>query len=143
MQSCSRSDLQFLSYYDHRSFAVVKRCQCNLMSIEQLDKIDSVTIDLEGMVCKLGIVDHLEWGPEHLALLQRKINYCLRFIESGEIYVLYPHAAGCEFYIELEAIFEPDAAAVAFIAHAEEVLIASGFQFSVSPLASSYADPSD
>ncbi|MES2831854.1 MAG: DUF6572 domain-containing protein [Pseudomonadota bacterium] len=112
------------------------------MSIEQPNKIDSITIDAATAICRLAIVDHLQWDLPHLEALQRKINYYLHWVESGEIYLQHPHAVDCEVSIDITAMFEPDAAAIAFIAHATELLDASGFRLTVSPLASHYAEAS-
>ena len=112
------------------------------MSIEQLDRIDSISIDASTMVCRLAIVDHLHWNQPHLEALQRKVNYYLQWIESGEIYLPYPQAAGCEFHIVVTAMFEPNDTAMMFIAQARQVLEASGFEFVVMPFASAYADES-
>ena len=42
----------------------------------------------------LMIADHLDWENElqHLTLLQDKINAYVSFIESGQIYSVYPDA---------------------------------------------------
>jgi len=128
-----------LSYYVPGVPAVLSCGWCNIMSIEQFDKIDSVTIDACRTTCRLAIIDHLEWDRLHLEILQRKINYYLRCVETGEIYLQHPQAAGCDFCIDITAIFEPDDAAMAFILQAREVLESSGFQLAVVPLASSYA----
>lgn len=44
----------------------------------------------------LTISDHLDWDNEqgHLRTLQEKLNLYLAFIESGELLVKYPQAAG-------------------------------------------------
>lgn len=110
------------------------------MSIEELETIDAVCIDPLRAICLLTVVDHLPWSPAHLEALQCKINRYLRWIESGEIYLHYPKAAGCEFHIVITAIFEPDSVAKGFIDQAKAELEASGFELTIVPLASAYAD---
>ncbi|MBC6110685.1 DUF6572 domain-containing protein [Pedobacter fastidiosus] len=62
------------------------------MSVIQVDKIDFIGIDGKTKKVALTISDHLDWDDEyyHLSVLQEKINAYLRFIESGEIYDVYP-----------------------------------------------------
>lgn len=42
------------------------------MSIEQADVIDAIVVDKETGQVVLTISDHLEWGDDHLLLLQEK-----------------------------------------------------------------------
>lgn len=110
------------------------------MSIEQTDQIDSVAVDKAAAVCSLTIIDHLEWDRAHLQLLEGKVNHYLKFVESGEIYLQYPAASGCEFSIDIVAIYTPSAAAAAFLGQAKAVLEGAGFRLSVGPLGAQYAD---
>jgi len=110
------------------------------MNIEHPYTIDAISINVANATCTLTIVDHLKWDRLHLDILQAKINYYLRWIETGEIYLQYPHAAGFEFRIHIAAIFAPDESALAFLARAQEVLNASGFHITVGALASNYAE---
>jgi hypothetical protein len=64
------------------------------MGVEQTTVIDFIGIDpVSGAVC-LTIADALEWNADHLRLLQDKLNAYLAFVESGELYSVYPSAAG-------------------------------------------------
>lgn len=62
------------------------------MSVENFDVIDSIGINNE--IVTLAISDHLDWEKEydHLIKLQEKINAYIGFIESEEIYDVYPLA---------------------------------------------------
>ncbi len=76
------------------------------MTIEQSNVIDFMGIDPKTGRVILFISDHLEWGPYddlHMDLLDAKINAYVSAIESGEIYELYPKAAGREFIITTQA----------------------------------------
>ncbi len=110
------------------------------MSIDQADQIDTVTIDAARSTCRLAIIDHLAWDHAHLQALELKINHYLKFIESGEIYVQHPAAAGCEFSIEVAAIYAPPPTVLAFFQQAQLVLEGAGVLLSVGPLGAGYAD---
>ena len=110
------------------------------MSIDQADQIDTVTIDSAQSVCRLAIVDHLAWDHAHLHALELKINHYLKFIESGEVFVQYPKAAGCEFSIDIAAIYSPPPNVLAFFSQARLVLESAGVLLTVAPLGASYAD---
>lgn len=110
------------------------------MSIDQADQIDAVTIDAAEGTCRLGIIDHLAWDHAHLQALELKINYYLKFIESGEIYLQHPAAAGCDFCIEVAAIYTPPPTVMAFFVQAKAVLEGAGVLLQVGPLGSGYAD---
>ncbi|MEO4210121.1 DUF6572 domain-containing protein [Acinetobacter sp. X9] len=71
------------------------------MSVEEVKVIDFVTITAGGDYL-LTIADHLPWeSKEHLFILQEKLNTYISFIESNEIYDLYPEARGCKIIINL------------------------------------------
>lgn len=59
--------------------------------------VDSNQIDGLAQVEKTGdlivlIVDHLSWiVPQHLKLLEKKIDTALQFVQSGQIYQKYPN----------------------------------------------------
>jgi hypothetical protein len=73
------------------------------MSLEDVNILDNIGIDKESGHVVLSIIDNLEWNDEykHLSLLQEKLNYYLGFIESDEIYSVYPKAIGRNFEIFL------------------------------------------
>ncbi|HEF1904183.1 TPA: hypothetical protein R9Y97_003511 [Bacillus cereus] len=64
------------------------------MSILDKNKIDGIGKSMGENKLALMIADHLDWENElqHLALLQDKINAYVSFIESGQIYSVYPDA---------------------------------------------------
>jgi hypothetical protein len=67
------------------------------MTVEDIDKIDSIGIDRNTGDALLKISDHLDWDEnegEHLLVLQDKLNTYLEFVQSGEIYARYPRAVG-------------------------------------------------
>lgn len=64
------------------------------MSILEKNKVDGIgKNEIENKIA-LMIADHLDWQNEfeHLTLLQNKINAYISFIESGQIYDVYPDA---------------------------------------------------
>ncbi|WET39799.1 DUF6572 domain-containing protein [Citrobacter enshiensis] len=68
------------------------------MSVEDVSKIDSIGIPSDNPnTVSLAISDHLTWDvpiEEHLYKIQEKINTYISFIESGEIYDVFPASQG-------------------------------------------------
>jgi len=78
------------------------------MSVEDIDKIDHIGIDRRTGDVHLSISDHLDWDQnegEHLFVLQDKLNTYLEFVESGQLYAKYPHAAGRKIVFEVMGKF--------------------------------------
>ena len=115
------------------------------MSIEQPHAIDRLAVDPVSATCTLTIIDHLAWDEPHvqahLQALQAKINRCLQFIQSGEIFIADPDAADCELVIVVRAIHAPTMAAEQFIEAARSVLEDAGIGLSILPFGSAYAGP--
>lgn len=64
------------------------------MTVADLDKVDGLGISKNNDKIALMIADHLDWQDEyyHLKLLQDKINAYITFIESKQVYALYPES---------------------------------------------------
>jgi hypothetical protein len=78
------------------------------VSIDETNVIDKISGDRETSDVLLFIFDHREWigdELEHMYLLQEKINAYLRFVESDEIYEIYPHLKGRPVVIEVVGKF--------------------------------------
>ena len=73
------------------------------MAIDNTDKIDVISINTRTDYVVLTISDHLDWSDEyaHLILLQEKLNHYVAFVESGEIYEVYPKAKGRKIVIQV------------------------------------------
>jgi CRP-like cAMP-binding protein len=108
------------------------------VSIEQPNVVDGIATDpVTGEVVLL-LSDHLAWDdsePEHLMLLQEKVNTYLRFIESGELVEHYPNALGRRAVIEVVCLHTPGDQARRFFAAAGDVITDAGFalRYRVSP----------
>lgn len=87
------------------------------MSLDTINAVDAVGIDKEIDVVVLTIVDTWGWQDEreHLAALQGKLNAYFAFVESGEIYGVYPSAAGKSIRIDLVGRYQLPAAAAVFL----------------------------
>lgn len=98
------------------------------MSIEQSEVVDAIGVDPETGEVVLTISDHLDWQdlPEHVFLLQEKLNAYLAFIESGELCEAYPKGEGRTPRIDVITKFPvaPDAHSV--LQRIEETLQAAG-----------------
>lgn len=108
------------------------------MTVEQSNLIDMVSLDHMAGACKLTIVDHLPWDNDHLLSLQAKINTCLQFIESGEIYVVYPASRGFDFIVDIQCIYAPPGTARLFLENAQRILMEAGYTLRFGPLGSAY-----
>lgn len=102
------------------------------MSIEQLDKIDVISIDpISGNVV-LDIADHLDWMDveHHLMLLQDKINAYIKFIESEQIFETHPQAKGHRIMIHVACLNPFPKLAVEFFEKVKLVLDKADIGFS-------------
>lgn len=108
------------------------------MGVEQTTVIDFIGIDpVSGAVC-LTIADALEWNADHLRLLQDKLNAYLAFVESGELYSVYPSAAGRPVVVDLRLRRRPDAEATLFLEQAQALIGSAGFELRYGPSDSGY-----
>ncbi len=105
--------------------------QSALMSIEQADVIDVVTIERGTGDVLLTISDHLQWEAaegDHLLILQDKLNGYLRFIESGELVRKFPEASGARAIINVVGKFQPSAQGQQFLKQVGEVIESAGYE---------------
>ena len=74
------------------------------MAIDELDKLDYLTIERDLGEVVLYISDHLDWETDpaqHLSLLQHKVHRYLAFCTKGELIRRYPNAAGRKHVIQI------------------------------------------
>ncbi|AXO18452.1 hypothetical protein MC79_007630 [Providencia stuartii] len=99
------------------------------MSIENLSKIDLITVTCEGIVPSqviLVITDHLQWSEytnDHLYQLQEKINKYIEFIESGEMLEKYPDVLGKEIMFKIYFKYSIPNECIEFINRVREILL--------------------
>jgi hypothetical protein len=110
------------------------------MPIEKTSAIDAVHIDKLSGALHLTIADHLEWDDDHLFKLQDKINSCLSFIESGEVFSAYPDAKDRDFVIDVVLKYRPTADASAFFEQAAPIIENAGILFRYGPGPTGYID---
>lgn len=108
------------------------------MTVEQIPVVDAIGTNESTGAVHLTISDHLAWNHEHMFTLQEKVNSYLAFVESGEIYSLYPGAAGRKIVIELVLKHRPSEEAASFLSKVDKIIERSGLSFRYSPLASGY-----
>jgi hypothetical protein len=113
------------------------------MGIRETDKIDFMSIRKNGAGILLTIADDMEWAdPDHLWLLQEKLNKYIACFESGELFELLQERSGKQFpadtpvTVEIVAKYEPDDGAKAFFQRVESVLREVPMQFSYRVLQS-------
>ena len=100
------------------------------MTIEQTRVVDFVAFDKAGDDAFLAISNHLVWDEnegEHLFLLQDKLNAYLEFIESGQLYVHYPHLKGKKIAIKLYNKYPLSELASVFFEKASAIIDKAGF----------------
>lgn len=100
---------------------------------------DMVSLDRELGLCNLIIVAHDPWAEAQLLDLEGRINACLQWVESGEIYLAYPAAQSCEFVINLQFVYAPNEETQQFLAEAQNVLDDAGYALFFGPLGNEYA----
>lgn len=101
------------------------------MSIDQTRTVDAIGIEKGSGAVVLTISDHLPWDeqPEHLLLLQEKLNTYLAFVEGGEIYSVYPDAKGRSLLIDLVCKHPPTAYGVEFLNKISPIVAQAGVLF--------------
>ncbi|HYE25555.1 MAG TPA: DUF6572 domain-containing protein [Clostridia bacterium] len=101
------------------------------MALEEIDRIDSVTIDRLTEEVVLAIDDGMDWSAsgQHCNYLQRKINRYVAFVESGEMAEQYPELENRLVRIEVTMRHQPDEASTAFLMDAKSVLEDAGVRF--------------
>ncbi|MNI54757.1 hypothetical protein D3C73_1096690 [compost metagenome] len=80
------------------------------MSVIDKNKIDGIGKSKSENKLALMIADHLDWENElqHLTFLQDKLNAYISFIESGQVYSLYPDAKSVDgFIFDLRLAYKP------------------------------------
>jgi hypothetical protein len=98
------------------------------MSVDDSASVDAIGIDRTTDEAVLSISDHREWNdPEHLGVLQTKLNTYLAFIESGEVFKSYPAARSRKLRIDVVCKFEPDGTGGEFLAKAQSIIRDAGF----------------
>jgi hypothetical protein len=99
------------------------------MSIEQVDTIDFIGVDKATGRVILTISDHLDWtdSNHHLRKLQDKLNYYLRFCESGELFESYPKARGKDIVFSIVAKYHFPTECREFLAKSKVAVEQAGF----------------
>ena len=103
------------------------------MSIEQSDVIDIISTNRVTGDVSLTISDHLDWSDSaaHQLLLQKKLNYYLAFVKSGEILDSYPKARGRRIVLSVAFKHPADEAGRAFLSEVRSIVERAGFGFQV------------
>jgi hypothetical protein len=99
------------------------------MTIEQTRIIDAIADDIVEGVASLIISDHLEWDktqPNHLLLLQEKINTYITFFESGEIFENRTQLKNRRIVVKVVGLYPLSLDAEEFLRRAREVLSGIG-----------------
>lgn len=103
------------------------------MNIELTSQIDAIGTSAETGDVILSVIDGSEWSGEHLLLLQEKLNTYLRFVESGEVYSVYPSALGKAIVIHVYWRVPPSRDAEAFLSKVTSIMEEAGLRFSHGP----------
>lgn len=106
-----------MNYSGQSSAAIV------FMAIDKFDQIDAVGIEKNSDFAVLTILDAWDWQDEHkhLSALQSKLNGYLKFVESGQIWVSYPDAAGRQLVIDVIGRFPIPQIGIELLRRASEV----------------------
>lgn len=100
----------------------------NMSMIEDVKKIDAISIDKETNEVVLNIFDHLDWSDEkkHLQLLQEKVENYIKFIETKEIEQVCPEAKGRKIRFHIQAKYSLLPAGIKWLEETNKTLSVSG-----------------
>ena len=106
------------------------------MPIDDPKVVDAMaTVRATGEVV-LAVSDHLPWDdPDHLRILEAKLNTYLGFIESGKVHQQYPASIGAPLRIDVVCKYRPSADGERYLALAREMVEKAGCQLSWRVLA--------
>jgi hypothetical protein len=110
------------------------------MGVEQAAVIDFIGIDTDSGAVHLTIADALAWDAADLRLLQTQLNGYLAFVETGELYSVYPVAAGRPVVLDVRLRCRPDADATLFLERAAALIAKAGLTLQYGPLDGGYAN---
>ena len=73
------------------------------MALDETNVVDALGIENDTGFAVLTIADQWDWEDEHahLLALQAKLNAYFRFIETGQIWEIYPEATGRHLIIDV------------------------------------------
>lgn len=94
------------------------------MTVENANTVDGIGFSkIDGKVV-LTISDHLSWADEntHFDHFEKKIGGYLNFINSGQIFEVFPHSKKCAVRIELMYQYQPTENALIFLSAAKKQL---------------------
>jgi hypothetical protein len=99
------------------------------MSVEQTRVVDMIAENADDDEACLIITDHLEWGssqPDHLLVLQEKINSYISFFESGEVFEGREHLRNRRLKLKVIGLYPLNAQAQEFYDRAGSILSGIG-----------------
>jgi hypothetical protein len=75
------------------------------------------------------------WNDAALHTLQERINHCLVYLQSGQVFTAWPSATACELVIEIDSAHAPTAQALAFLEQATAIISDAGLvlRYQASP----------
>jgi len=93
------------------------------MGLENPDVIDVAGMERDGSAIVLTIADAWDWTDEqaHLVALQRKLDAYLAFIETGQVFDVYPEAEGRRVVIDVLTSVPASAAGLELLGMAHAV----------------------
>lgn len=100
-----------------------------MSNVEDIYKVDAISVDKETSAVVLNIFDHLDWNDEttHVSVLEEKVKNYLKFIESKEIEQVYPDAKGKKIKICIIAKYTLTGNGLKFIASLTKTVNDAGF----------------
>ena len=110
------------------------------MTVDQTNIVDAIGIDETTQMVHLSISDNLPWTSDHLFKLQEKLNAYLRFLESGEVYTMYPNAKGRKFAIQIYFKYRPTEKELRFLEEIKTTIRSGGFDLLFGPITEGYLD---
>jgi len=104
-------------------------------TVEDIHKVDAISLDKETGDVVLNIFDPLDWSNEatHIQMLEDKVTNYLKFIEK-DIAQVFPESKGKKIRISVVAKFNITGNALKFLASITKTVTDAGFSFEHSYL---------
>lgn len=107
------------------------------MSIEDVEKIDAIGLELSSGSVVLTILDSSDWSDEklHALYLQRKLNAYFGFVESGQVVEVFPESQNRSVRIDILSRHEYSSLGIWLLEKARTVAESLGIEirYAVSP----------
>jgi len=108
------------------------------MSTQPTTVVDALGVDPASGTLQLTLEAPQPWNWDQLVALQDRINACLAFVQSGDVFLASPEALDLDIQIDLVMTYRPTDEVMGFLQQAEAIIEDAGFLFGFGPPAGGY-----